>query len=73
MPIKGVQELAKEEGEESEAKLKAMARHMEGDFQGVPILYGGSRFALGQPQQVETNSGALACSSSSLLAPSIRA
>ena len=83
-----MQELAKEEGEESEAKLRGaieisegatpaiarqMARPTEGDFLGVPILHGGSGFALGQPQQAETNSGAPASSSSSLPAPSIRA
>ena len=30
MPIKGVQELAKEEGEESEAKLKGVIEILEG-------------------------------------------
>ena len=50
-----------------------MTRPMESDFLGVPILYGGSGFASGQFQQVETNSGAPASSSSSLPAPSIRA
>ena len=46
-----MQELAKEEGEESEAKLRAAivtservmqtARHKKGDFLEVPTLYGG--------------------------------
>ena len=85
-PIKNVQELAKEEGEESEAKLRGvieiseglrhcrqLARPMEGDFLGVPILYWGSEFTSGQPQQVETNSGTATSSSSSPLAPSARA
>ena len=85
-PIKSVQELAKEEGEESEAKLKGAIEISEGampaiadkwrgpwDFLGVPVLHGGSGFTLGQPQQVETNSGAPASSSSSLPASSIRA
>ena len=50
-PIKNVQELAKEEGEESEAKLRAAivtseramqtAGHIKGDFLEVPTLYGG--------------------------------
>ena len=49
--IKNVQELAKEEGEESDAKLRVAivtseramqtARHMKGDFLEVPTLYGG--------------------------------
>ena len=43
-----------------------MARPTEGNFLGVPILHGGSGFASGQLQQVETNSGISASSSSSL-------
>ena len=86
-PTKNVQELAKEKGEENEAKLREAIemlegvvsaivgswRDLEGDFLGVLILYFGSEFALGRPQQVETNSGAPAFSSSSLPASSIRA
>ena len=57
-----MQELAKEEGEESEAKLRGaieisegatpaiarqMARPTEGNFLGVPILHDGSGFVSG--------------------------
>ena len=62
MPTKNVQELAKEEGEESEVKLtgaieileggrlrhcRQLARTLKGDFLGVLILDSGSEFASG--------------------------
>ena len=62
MPTKNVQELAKEEGGESEAKLtgaielseggrlrhcRQLTRPLEGDFLGVLILDSGSEFASG--------------------------
>ena len=64
MPTKNVQELAKEEGEESEVKLREaikisegarlchcrqLTRPLKGDFLGVLILDSGSEFASGRP------------------------
>ena len=79
MPIENAQELAKEEGEESEAMMTtggaipAVAGKRRDTWRRLPRstnIVWWARFASGQPPQVETNSDAPASFSSSPLAPS---